>query len=361
MIAFDARVPALLVLLAVCGLCAPVYGDEVHLKNGSVLDATRIEKGEKTWRVTTSLGVVEVRAEDVLKVVERKKPAPTDPPSQGNGVDAPKDPVPAQQRPPRRRCTPPPVVEWPMGLEPIPAEGHTSKPVDSVALQKASVREVLDQIARIRKEAPADGAATLLVLLDHNSQSVRAEAMRALGCYNGPEILLAFFRGMDGADFAVADAAVDGAAEWFTRYNLAGATSLKETVVGMEPWPGGVILYTVSQRHQEPALQAAMELLDGTVHGVLRGCAVWTLRYAMDPRLGPRLGELLESPDAPVRKQAALACSLYKRKECIPRLIQLLSDGDADVAAAAHQALKNTTGFPLPNDPAAWESVTKGR
>jgi hypothetical protein len=68
------------------------------------------------------------------------------------------------------------------------------------------------------------------------------------------------------------------------------------------------------------------------------------------------LKRYLTDEEPEIRRAAAAACATRELKVLIPSLIPLLKDRTADVAQAAHAALKGLSGETLDADAAAWEA-----
>ena len=75
------------------------------------------------------------------------------------------------------------------------------------------------------------------------------------------------------------------------------------------------------------------------------------LKDSEDPRVVAKAIEALVDPDMHVRAQAASLLGTRKSREAVPKLIELLNDAQAIVRAAAHRALKATSGKEFGYDP----------
>jgi hypothetical protein len=103
------------------------------------------------------------------------------------------------------------------------------------------------------------------------------------------------------------------------------------------------------------ALAFAIPRLEGDVKQKARDALVSRLaRLKVES-----LRQYLQDDEPEIRRAAALACAAKKVGEAIPNLLPLLRDREADVARAAHDALKELSGRDLGADPAAWEAWWK--
>jgi hypothetical protein len=87
------------------------------------------------------------------------------------------------------------------------------------------------------------------------------------------------------------------------------------------------------------ALAHAIHRLDGPTKGQARDALADRLTRMKKETLDDKL----KDDDLEIRRAAALACAMKDEKVHVPRLIELLQDPEADVARAAHAALKSLT------------------
>ena len=91
------------------------------------------------------------------------------------------------------------------------------------------------------------------------------------------------------------------------------------------------------------ALAHAIHRLDGPVKGQARDA----LADRLTRMTATTLEDKLQDDDLEIRRAAALACAMKDEKAHAPRLIDMLQDPEADVAHAAHAALKSLTSQDL--------------
>jgi hypothetical protein len=99
------------------------------------------------------------------------------------------------------------------------------------------------------------------------------------------------------------------------------------------------------------ALAHAIHRLEGSVKGKARDA----LADRLTRMKAATLADKLRDDDFEVRRAAALACAMKEERAHVPRLIEMLQDPEADVARAAHAALKSLAGQDLGRDAAAWK------
>lgn len=71
--------------------------------------------------------------------------------------------------------------------------------------------------------------------------------------------------------------------------------------------------------------------------------------------------EDLRSPDASVRREAALTLGRLERTDAVPALIEALRDPEEPVRQAALAALQRLTGEDFGDDPERWTEWQEGR
>ncbi len=319
---------------------APLAADEVVLKNGRVIEASRIEPGARQWSLTTELGVIEVPAAEVDRVT-RKRDTPA-------AVDADAAPAPLSD-PAKSREEPEPKTD-PAAAGPFPPVALSESAEDRVA-----------RIAALARDANAEGLQEVLALISDEAVAVRIAALAALGAWDDAGALEAMLEAaaQDDDPFG-SDAAHRGLADWFRRQKSVAGFSLETVLASLSPTQSGALLFAAGIADAAVVRPLARALLDSGA-GPLRAAALGVLRYHMDRELKPRLAALLGDADDSVRVEAALACAVLRCKDQMRPLAGMLEDPDPRVRESAHTALKLLSGVPLPAEPAAWNAWLAAR
>lgn len=388
---------ALAAALALSGLvCA--RADEVHLRNGRILDAERIDKGEKLWTLHTSFGAIQVKAEDVVKVVpgrpraEAKPPDPKDPPvdgaAKGTGTAEaapaeavetgpvaepdPKGPAAAGPANPvepaadaagggKKPCCGKPIQpEYPYGMPGQPGGPPLGGSVAEEIARSEDADAKLELIAEFAESVDPQGLPILVELTRDRIVVVGTAAVRALGAYDESEATLFLLETLQTAGETKYQAALEAVGAWYHRHQEDPEFSLARALGTLDSPRAAQLLFAVANVDYPNVRPTVLEFLEGP-DGALRASAVKCMKFYIDKDLKPRLDALLLDPDAGVRRETCFAAVVLKYKAAMPRLVDMLQDPDANVSAAALKALRLLSGVPLPPEPAAWRNYLENR
>lgn len=331
----------------------PGWTDEVHLKNGKVLEADRVEEVGDKLVLTTEYMTVEVLRIDVARVVRKdavKPPEEVLTPAGASGSDrgSPAGTV------ERRRCTP---------LE-IPRFGDLVRTAEDEDRERRLADGTDPRLAEIAGwEASADpkGIARLVELSQDVQPVIHDAALRALGVFDDPDALRILLGQVDHETASVRLAAREGVKRWCARNReVGGVQALQEALQRLDPAQSARLILRAGYFDPE---WSRPSVLHGIEWGgsATRLAALMTLRRNQDSSLPGRLPVLLADADWSVRREAAEAAAECGDERCLRFLIDQLGDPEAQVRDTAHRTLRSLTRLDLPADERAWRAWHRER
>lgn len=330
-----------LAFAAVLASGAAVRADEVHLRNGKVLEADRVvPQGDKLLLVTEYM-TIEVLAADVERIVPTAKAPAT---SAGKGAPSAAEQAPPAE--PRRHCAPPVVPEYGDVV-------RTADDEDFEYMSSPGGDPRLQEIQRIDEEGDPKGIPALLKFVDDCEAPVHRAALRALGSFDGKDVLTVLLRLVDSPEAARNRGAREGVRRWCERKRSEGSAPLQAALQQVDPVYGGRLLLRASLFDGEWARPV---LLYGLEWGraEVRLAALLSLRRAQDPELPAHLPAALADADWAIRREAAEVCGELEDGVDLGKLIDLLRDPEKRVVEAAHRSLTKLTGMEIPPDEREW-------
>ena len=211
---------------------------------------------------------------------------------------------------------------------------------------------VLDGLAQLGARYPwrvADEIAPRLRLqLGAKSSALRASAARALGQLRDSQSAAGLVALLGDDDVGVGRAALWALRECSGQKRLSTSQEWQHWLEGELSWwkgEGNALLARLTPEHT-PELAGTLRAL--LRHPIGRDQVALTLAGV--------LGEL----DSPAKVLVCGALAQLGARRAVPALVELLFEGDAEVRAAAWQALRSLTGEELPAEPQLWETYAFG-
>lgn len=323
--------------------------DEVHLRNGKVLEAVSVErKGDLVILVLDSM-TIQLPASEVVRVISTAPDPPRRPesaatPAGPSGVDSAAIASTVRQA---ARCTPPPQ----------PVFGQPWAFRDGSELTERFDRSGDERYLRIREYQDSGDLRRIGPLIEWSEDpepAVREAALRALGHFDDRTSLARLLKIVDLEEAGRREAAREGILRWCARRREAKVPpDLQAVLRELDPLLSSRLLAIAAGFDHEwarPALYYGLEW--GRAES--RREAIKALRAAGDPGVRRRLPVLLVDAEWSVRREAALLSGEIGAGEAAGRLVDLMRDPEPKVREAAHLALRNLTGLDLPAEEGPW-------